>query len=86
MAFFPLSANYYDILLLVFGDGVPYLSQGEKEGQREKFKEKESPYQQVHLGGVIPIQHSSTFTYLYQLRQGGSYTKWPLMPYLIKEF
>ena len=35
-------------------------------------------------GGVIPSQPSRTRTYLYRLRQGGSYTKWPLMSYLNK--
>ena len=30
-------------------------------------------------GGVIPSRHSHTCMYLYRLRQGGSYTKWPLM-------
>ena len=35
-------------------------------------------------GGVIPSWHSRMCTYLYRLRQGGSYTKWPLMSYLNK--
>ena len=35
-------------------------------------------------GVVIPSQHNRTFTYLYRLRQGGSYSKWPLMSYLNK--
>ena len=33
---FPLSANYYNILLLVLGTGAP--KPRRKEGQREKFK------------------------------------------------
>ena len=33
-------------------------------------------------GVVIPSRHNRTFTYLYRLQQGGSYTKWPLMSYL----
>ena len=47
MATLLLTAKYYDILMFVWGWGA--LAKA-KEGQREKFKYKESPYRQVRLG------------------------------------
>ena len=77
-----LTTKYHDVLIIVWGWGA--LAKA-KEGQREEFKVKRESLPTSTSGGIIPSQHSRTCTYLYRLRQGGSYTKWPLMSYLNKK-
>ena len=74
-----LTTKYHDVLIIVWGWGT--LAKA-KEGQREEFKVKRESLPTDTSGGVIPSRHSRMCTYLYRLRQGGSYTKWPLMSYL----
>ena len=78
-----LTTRHRDILMFVWGRGA--LAKA-KEGQREEFQVKREFLSTSTSGGVIPSRQSHTCTYLYRLRQGGSYTKWPLMSYLNKEF
>ena len=47
-AIFPLSANYYDILLLVLGMGR--LSQGERRGKEKSLSKKRVPTDKYVLG------------------------------------
>ena len=49
-----------------------------KEGAKRKVSVKRESLLTGMSGGVIPSWHSRTCMYLYRLRQGGSYTKWPL--------
>ena len=77
-----LTTKHHDILM--FGDGGALAKA--KEGQREKISVKRESLPTDTSGGVIPSGPSRSCTYLYRLRQGGSYTKWPLMSYLNKEF
>ena len=76
-----LTTKYHDILMFVWGRGR--LSQG-KGGAKRKVLVKRESLPTDTSGGVIPSRPSRTCTYLYRLRQGGSYTKWPLMSYLNK--
>ena len=70
----------------IFNDwGRGCLSQGEG-GAKRKVQIKRESLPTDTSGGVIPSRPSRSCTYLYRLRQGGSYTKWPLMSYLNKEF
>ena len=78
-----LTTRDHDVLIIVSGRGT--LAKA-KEGQREEFQVKRESLPTSTSGGVIPSRHSRTCTYLYGLRQGGSYTKWPSMSYLNKEF
>ena len=48
MAFFPLSANYYDILLFILGMGC--LSQGERRGKEKNLSKKRVPTDRYVLG------------------------------------
>ena len=57
-----------------------------KGGAKRKIQVKRESLPTGKSGGVIPSRHSCTCTYLYRIRQGGSYTKWSLMSYLNKEF
>ena len=57
-----------------------------KGGAKRKILVKRESLPTDTSGGVIPSWRSCMCTYLYRLRQGGSYTKWPLMSYLNKEF
>ena len=47
-ALLPLSANYYDILLLVLGTGR--LSQGERRGKEKSLSKKRDPIDRYVLG------------------------------------
>ena len=56
-----------------------------KGGAKRRIKVKRESLPTGTSGVAIPSRHNHTFfTYLYRLRQGGSYTKWPLMSYLNK--
>ena len=68
-------------LMFVWGRGALAKVKG---GAERRIKVKRESLLTGTSGGVIPSQHSRTCTYLYRLRQGGSYTKWPLMSYLNK--
>ena len=65
--------------MIVWGRGALAKAKG---GAKRKTKVKRESLSTDTSGGVIPSRHSCTCTYLYRLRQGGSYTKWPLMSYL----
>ena len=68
-------------LMIVWGRGALAKAKG---GGERRMKVKRESLPTSTSGGVIPSWHSHTCTYLYQLRQGGSYIKWPLMSYLNK--
>ena len=70
-------------LMFVWGRGTLAKAKG---GAKRKVQVKRESLATGMSWGVIPSRHSHTCTYLYRLRQGGSYTKWPLMSYLNKEF
>ena len=48
VAFFPLHANYYDMLLFVLGTG--HLSQGERRGKEKSLSKKRVPTDRYVLG------------------------------------
>ena len=70
-------------LMFVWGWGALAKVKG---GAKRRIKVKRESLPTGTSGVVIPSWRNRTcmFTYLYRLRQGGSYTKWPLMSYLIK--
>ena len=67
--------------MIVWGRGALAKAKG---GAKRKVQVKRESLPTSTSGGIIPSQHSRTYTYLYRLQQGGSYTKWPLMSYLNK--
>ena len=67
--------------MFVWGRGALAKAKG---GAKRRIKVKRESLPKGTSGGVIPSQHSRKCTHLYRLRQGGSYTKWPLMSYLNK--
>ena len=67
--------------MIVWGWGALAKAKG---GAKRRVQVKRETLPTDTSGGVIPSQRSRTCTYLYRLRQGGSYTKWPLMSYLNK--
>ena len=58
--------------------GVGCLSQGEGGAKEKIMKKKEKPTRRAP-GVVIPSRRSRTLRTRLQVRQGGSYTKWPPM-------
>ena len=58
--------------------GVGCLSQGEGGAKEKIMKEKEKPTGQAP-GVVNPSRHSRTLCACSYVRQGGSYSNWPLM-------
>ena len=67
--------------MIVWGWGALAKAKG---GAKRRVQVKRESLLTNMSTGLIPSRHSHTCTYLYRLRQGGSYTKWPLMSYLNK--
>ena len=68
-------------LMFVWGWGTLAKVKG---GAKRKVQVKRESLPTGTSGVVIPSRHSRMYMYLCRLRQGGSYTKWPLMSYLNK--